>query len=174
MFSLTFPHPTVSESPAQCSAQQRGSGLRASFLFLSLQPGESCLKGWGKGTRGRENMAPATHRAIPGFWWEKKSLALTLLSCKIQMYFDFLEEPRTQVSQEWSHSELLTYNLKPLGFWVVNAQQVPWAKWHCDACELHNCMMSAFWWDLACWAMPLGREWSHTETCPTVLRILYL
>lgn len=74
---------------------------------------------WGKGMRKREDMAPATHCGIPGFWLKKKILALTFSICKIQMHFDFLEETRVQVSREWSCSELLTQNLRLLGFLVV-------------------------------------------------------
>lgn len=119
-----FPHPTVSESTImQCLAERfrtEHTRLRAPFPFSSLKPGESWLGVWGKGMRGREDMAPATHCAIPGFWLKRKILALTFSICKIQMYFDFLEEPRAQVSREWSScSELLTQNLKPLSFSVV-------------------------------------------------------
>ena len=119
----------------------RGWGLRAASLFPSLQPGESGLKGWGKATRGRENMAPATHRAIPGFWWKKKWLALTLLSCKIQMYFDFLEEPRAQVSV--GMIPLRTSDLKPKAAWLLRGERTASAVsevtlWCLGVAQLHD------------------------------------
>lgn len=59
-------------------------------------------------------------------------------------------------------------------FKLLNAHIMHFKKWHCYGYELHNNMMSALW--LVPWylAMPLGQESSHTEACPTVLRILYL
>lgn len=106
----------------QCSAEKfrtEQARPRASFPFSSLKPAEFWLGVWGKGMRKEEDMAPTTHCAIPRFWLKRKILALTFFICKIQMHFDFLEEPRAQVSREWSCSELLTQNIKLLGFSVV-------------------------------------------------------
>lgn len=59
-------------------------------------------------------------------------------------------------------------------FKQLNAHIMHFKKWHCYGYELHNNMMSDLW--LVPWylAMPLGQESSHTEACPTVLKILYL
>lgn len=118
MISGSCFHIPLCQSPPlmQCLAE-RFRTEHASLPFSSLKSGASWLGVWGKGRQGTE--APATHHSIPEFWLKRKILALTFSICKIQMYFDLLKEPRAQVSQERSYSELLTQNLKLLGFSVV-------------------------------------------------------
>ena len=169
---LMFPHLTVSKSTVDAVL---GREVQDWTCFFPIQ-----LASWrilagsvGKG-QGRKGGPGPSHHATSEFWLKRRILALTTLICKIQMYFDFLEEPRAWVSRKWSCSELLTQNLKLLSFSVVECTASAAAKWYCDGCGLHNSMMSAFWWELGCWAMPLGRERPYTETCPTVLRTSYL
>lgn len=110
-----FHVPLCQSPPLMQRLAERFRTEHASLPFSLLKTGASWLGVWGKGKEGTEGMAPATHHSIPEFWLKRKILALTFSICKIQMYFDFLKEPKAQVSQERSYSELLTQNLKLLG-----------------------------------------------------------
>lgn len=91
--------------------------LKASFPFSSVCLGKSWLGLWGKRTRGREDMAPATFPTIPGFWLKRKTLLWHSQFARSKCTLIF-EEPRTRVSQKWSRSELLTPKLKLHSSWI--------------------------------------------------------
>lgn len=63
---LTFPHLTVSESTLMQRLAER-LGTEHAPVHSALRPGESELGAGGKGRSGREDLAPATHLAVPEF-----------------------------------------------------------------------------------------------------------
>lgn len=104
-------------------------------------------------------------------WIQTSSVNITLTSFIFSL--SFIKKYKELIFQNKS-PELYFNSSHSWDFKQLNAHIMCFKKWHCYDYDLHNNMMSALW--LVPWylAMPLGQESSHTEACPTVLRILYL
>lgn len=142
-------HIWLCQGPPWCSTWQESLGLNRLLSHSALKPGESELGAWGKGRKGRENLAPASHPQCHSWVLIKEE--------NIGSDILYLQDPnvswlfRSTKGSGFTETILLrTFDSKPklLSFLVVECTANAMAKWHLMAV---NCTTA--------WGQPSDGSW---------------